>query len=119
MVLVVLKIEKDKQGTENQWETAKAMLSVALRVIPGGEGFDKVGSRIPPRVSGTSAITTRSSIYERDDGVSASGSRKKRKTVAVSHDTSLLCHLIKRLRDVMNCRQAETGEGSLAAFVEN
>ena len=60
---------------------------MVLRVIPGGDRFDEAGSGILPGVGGTGAVIKGSLSDEGDDGGSALGSRKKRKTVAVSDDT--------------------------------
>ena len=119
VIFIVLRIGRDNRWTDEQGSTAKAMLSMAFRVIPGVEGFDEAGSGIPLGVGGTGAVITGSSSDEGDDGGSASGSRKKRKTVAVANYTSFLCQHIKGLTDSLSSRQADTGEGSLAEFLES
>ena len=119
VMFIVLRIGTDNQGTDDRGSTAKAMLSVALRVIPDGDGFDEAGSQIPPGVGGAGGAPGGSLSDEEDDGGSASGSKKKRKTAAVSEDTSYLCHHIKGLKDSLYSRQGDTGGGFVAEFVES
>ena len=54
----MLRIGRDNWGTDDQGSTAKAMLSMALRVIPGGDRFDEARSGNPPGVGGTVAVIT-------------------------------------------------------------
>lgn len=108
MIFIVLRVGRYKRGTEDQGSTAKSMLNVALRVIPGGDWFDEAASEIPLQVRGTVVVTTRSSGDEEDDGCLALGSRNKRQTVAVSDETSLLCHHRERLTGSLNILQADT-----------
>ena len=72
-MFIVLRIGTDNQGTDDQWSTAKAMLGVALRVIPGEEGSDEPGSRIQPGVGWTGATAGESSRDDEEGGGSASG----------------------------------------------
>ena len=119
VMFIVLRIGTDNQGTDDKGSTAKAILSVALGVIPGGEGFDEAGSQILPAVSWTGAGAGKSSSYDEEEVGSAFGSRKKRKSVAVSEDTSFLCHHIKGLTDSLNTSQSGAGGGSVAEYVES
>ena len=65
-MFVVVRIGRENRGTDYQRSTAKAMLRVALRVIPGGDGFHEAESGFLPGVGWT--VKTESSTDERDDG---------------------------------------------------
>ena len=119
IMFIVLRIGTDNQGTDDQGSTAKSMLSMALRVISGGEGFGEAGSQIPPDICGAGVGAAGSSSDDEYEVCSGYGSRKKRKTVPVSEDTSFLCQHIKGLTDSLYSRRGGAREGSVSECIES
>ena len=119
IMFIVLRIGTDNQGTDDQGSTAKSMLSMALRVISGGEGFHEAGSQIPPDICGAGLGAAGSSNDDGYEVCAGYGSRKKRKTVPVSEDTSFLCQHIKGLTDSLYSGRGGAGEGSVSEFIES
>ena len=112
VMFIVLRIGSDNKGTDDQGETAKAMLNQALRMIPNGGGFDEAGNQ------NRSGSATSASEGDCEDD-SSSPSSKKRKTSAISEDKRFLCMHLKGLTDSINIREAGSDGAYLAEFEES